>query len=220
MSLSAVAVVVALLLAGYLTRFMLSVAARSLAGQEHLPKAPSLSPFKSTSAIFRVLGVFLLYAAPAVTIPLLPLGLLALGYAEDGRAFNIFWAARAAARKSRELAILWMVILLWLAGLALLVAVTLAISEKVEGLVPSGQGVNGALMQAAVSVGTGAVIVTAVCLLSGVAFRCIGLFGRENPSLLRELPATSWATEIGVTLGLVMIVAVLAARWVWLQMNA
>ncbi len=210
LALKAVTVLVKVLVIGYTLRFMLSITSRSLIGASQLPDLPPLKPFHSLMTIFRSLGVVLFYVAPAVTIPMLPLGLLALAYTNNARSYNVFWAGRCAVKKSRDLGILWLMLLVWLAAMALVLAVVSLGVFNLSFFTESGDDLEGLMVSVGVSA-LGQALLGAVAVIFGAAlFRCVGIFGRANSKVLSSLPAMSDSNRLIISLVIAIILSGIA----------
>jgi len=171
---------------GYYLRFALDCVIGSLEGSDQAPNLPEFRIAELFLTGLKGMGIYLVYILPVVTIPLLPLGLLGLGYANDGRAFNLLWAAKAAAKRPGQLLLLWLMLLLW-GGLAYVGCslLTLAvIAAAAAAMVTAGCFV----MLLVFAVGMLVVSVVAWMFIC-VKFRCIGMLGRMNPVLTDMMPA-------------------------------
>lgn len=189
---------VSLIISGYLLRFYMYAVTSSLQGTNLPPTLPPFSIPELMLTALKGLGVAVVYIIPIVTLPLLPLGYLALAQTNDGRAYDLVWAFRAAVKRPGRLAILWVVLTMHIVvGLiiafviymlaALIGSVVLAAIAKSLELSPVGQLVL-ALPFALV------IVLLFFAMLEGVActcFRCVGLLGRCTPELLSMLPKRS-----------------------------
>ncbi len=171
-----------MLLLGYCFRYMLDLASTTIEGAQAPPFLPHWNGGELLITFLRMLGIIVVYIIPIITIPLLPLGVLGVAYADDGRGFNVAWAARAAVKRPLQLLMLWLMMGFWLVAIILAVFLVLMIVVFSVGRVETVAG--------AISLLVGIVLVIA-CL--GVMFgviqhRCIGLLGRDYPELLNMMP--------------------------------
>jgi len=197
----------------YLVRYGLHVAARSIVGLDHLPDLPGTGPVRIAVTCMRVLGVCVFYVLPVVTLPLLPLGLLALAYANDARAYNLLWAGRWAIRRPRELAILWLVVLIWGAALALAVAVIVTLTYKAVAIAPAQRAWGAVMLSVGIRAIGWAAIGVAATVFSIAVFRCVGLFGRFNREVLSTLPPMTWTVRTAI--GMLLIGVTAAGFYLW-----
>ncbi len=170
---------------GYFLMFWVDAAIAGMEGFEERPERPEFRFSAAFSLGIRGLGIYVVYVLPLVTLPLLPLGLLGLICTQDGRAYDVVWAARAAVRRPVQFLVLWGMLLLW----------TLALYAGVWGVL----GLSGLLLARAVRT-TGdvltfllflpALVVAAAvgCMFATVIFHCIGIFGRYNEVVIEMLP--------------------------------
>ncbi len=98
---------------GYFLRFYLDCVISSLEGLGQAPDVPDFDLKELFKTGLKGLGVACVYILPIVTIPLLPLGLLAWGYSDDLRTCDLRWALRAAGKKPGKLVMLWLIMILW-----------------------------------------------------------------------------------------------------------
>jgi hypothetical protein len=172
-----------LLLGGYLTWYVFSVleAVPSRTGRLKPPELPGWSFAEQTVSLLWLAGVVLVYVLPVITLPLLPLGLLAAAKKRDARALDLRWAARAAGAAPAALARTWGSLVLWggiFGGLAW-VCVSIA-----NGLMPTG---GDGLSPAAIA----GPVVPILAALPGVlaaalaCAHCVGLVGHYRPKLLK-----------------------------------
>jgi hypothetical protein len=179
---------VQIIVGGYFLRFYLDCAISSLEGVDQAPDVPAFELGELFRTGARGLLVFLEYALPVLTLPLLPVALLALAYTDDSRPFNPVAVARAALRKPGAVLVLCLILLLWLAallaatyGLLVLVAALAAWVER--------QAFTVTTMLTAMGIafvfvfGFAGVFHT----LSVMVFRCLGMLGRHQPEILEAL---------------------------------
>ncbi len=171
---------------GFYFRFFLDAIISSLEGVDQAPDVPEFNLGRNFIMGVKALGVLCVYFFPIVTIPLLPLALLATGYSEDMRAFDVGWALRAAQKRSAQLLILWPILLLWFAAMIVADVILNTLLRQVFALVPG--GCIGLLIGLIVFL-VGAAVITAVSVMFiTVLFRCVGMLGRHNPVLTDMLP--------------------------------
>ena len=186
--LAVAAMAVQVLVGGFFLRFLLDGAIGSLEGVDEAPDVPPFELKLLYGTGLRGVAVLIVYLLPVVTIPLLPLAWLALAYSDDERAFNVFWALKAAVKRPGALLVLWLFLLLWAAVMVAAVAgVALAAAAMVEAAETT--GCFGILISLAVLLLAGIVAITVCCIFATVQFRCIGLLGRHYPELTGSLPA-------------------------------
>lgn len=186
---------------GYFLRFYLDCSLSSLEGVNVAPDVPEFD-FKELFFVgLKGLGVACVYIAPVITLPLLPLGLLAWAHSADHRAFDLRWSFRAAVRKPGALALTWVFILLW--GVVGYVAVWLA--SLLAGLLVAAigsmfGGLLGVLVVLAIQIFPMMVVAALYHMFNSMIFRCIGMLGRYHSDLL-ELPPEN--TSPGVAAGFI-----------------
>ena len=216
-----VAVLVKVLMVGYAIRFLLTIASRSLIGASQMPDLPPFKPISSIMTVFRTLGVLLFYVSPAVTIPMLPLGMLALSYTNSARSYNVFWAGRCASKQSRDLGILWLMLLVWSAAMALVLAVVSLGMLQLDFLTRSNGSIEGQLVSAGVAAFSGAILSAVGVIFGASLFRCIGIFGRANPKVLSQLPPMTnrsrliFSLVIAIALSVIATIGLLSADINW-----
>ncbi|HUU60015.1 MAG TPA: hypothetical protein VMZ50_10755 [Phycisphaerae bacterium] len=192
-------------LGGYILRFFLDVIISSLEGVDKAPGLPrfGLGPLFVTGMMGA--GLLVIYVLPIVTIPLLPLALLAAGYSDDNRALNVLWAWRAARRHPGPLLGMWAILLSWGAVLgAALWAASVAVVALANRAAQFARPVDAEMVWMLVYVPGSVVLALLTCVLFCVVFRCIGLLGRHHPEILETLPEQAdspWATAAFVAGG-------------------
>lgn len=179
--------VAALVLSGFSLRFYLDTVIGSLEGLDEAPDCPSLQ----VREFFR-LGVWGLiiacvYVLPIVTLPLLPLGLLAFTVTDDARCCDVFWALRAARRHTKWLGMLWMMLLMWGVGGGVVVVAGGWI-VAVCGLALYA-GCLGILLAALVFAAGASIVMATQVTVYCMQFRCVGMLGRYCPDVIESLPA-------------------------------
>jgi hypothetical protein len=201
-----------LVISGYWLRFFLDGTISSLEGSDQAPDVPDFDLKELFRTGLKGMGMALVYVMPIVTIPLLPLGLLALADSDDSRAFDLVWAVREAGRRPGPLLRVWPAMLLW-GGLMVVVDVLLTIATfTLAGLsVTNGWGILGSFVLIAVG---GAIIAAVTAMFMTVVFRCVGMLGRFHPEYLDALPeapgagrvAGSFAFAVACVLALFLVV--------------
>lgn len=175
---------------GFALRFFLDVAVSSLERVDKTPGVPRLGLGALFEGGLTGLGLLVVYVLPVVTLPLLPLGLLAAAWSDDTRALDPLWAFRAARRHPRPLAVLWAVLLLWggLLGAGAWLAGRAADSWIDRLLHQRGEPLWAGLLIAAVTALGSLALALIGCVFGAVLFRCVGLLGRYHPEVLDTLP--------------------------------
>jgi len=184
----------------YYLHYGLHVAVRSLTGADRLPDLPALGLFKLVGTALRCFGLIVFYIVPVVTLPLLPLGIAAMAYTADARAYNFPWAVRAAVRRPRELAIVWLVLMMWAAAAALVMAVIVTAQFQATSVVASVTGPGAICLSLAVRVLAWAFSGVASAIFVAALFRCVGLYGRFNRDILLALPAMRKSVRLAVAM--------------------
>jgi hypothetical protein len=131
-------------------------------------------------------------------LPLMPLGLLAVAAPLKFSPFNLLGMKRIVGRHAKDFVILWLLILLWLAGMMLAVLLLVAICIAVGGALPKATGqAEVAIHFVGVAVMTFALTVVA-CIFGLAMMRCIGMFGRHNSADLypERVAGTAAAVEV------------------------
>ena len=173
-------------LGGYFARYYLDVVKVTTEGSDAGPTPPAWNVGEMLRTGLQWLALCLVYVGPIVTLPLLPLGVLALARTNDGRAFNAAWAFRAAARRTTELILLWLILLLWLVLTAPIVILLIVLTGG-----PAAAATAGGSAVAGFAVGLMATLLVSavVFMVAAICFRCIGLLGYHWPELTQTLPA-------------------------------
>lgn len=179
------------LIAGYIWSYYVQVARNTAAG---LPRRARLPEFSASSAIrtgLLIIGMTVVYILPVITLPLAPLGLLALAVTGDWRALDVFWAVRTAVRNIRALGVvlmgwvIWMVLSMvpsiWFPDIIAQVQVRFATGEAGARRVDP-------FLQFSVLTGLMFVQWTWSALCSVGAWRCVGLLGCHAPDTVTSIP--------------------------------
>ncbi len=203
---SSIAMVMWLAIFGYFGQYYLGVIDVSADGDKQRPTAPDWDIGRVLWTGLRSMGLCCIYVFPIVTIPLLPLGVMALAHSGDGRGYNLFWAFRAALKRPGELLLLWAMLLFWtLVTLPIMILLGFIMGTLSATIAtsygPAEEFAMGLVVQLVVGA-TGLLILTVFC-------RCIGCLGYHYPRLLEALPGKRGGVPIGfVGLGLLLTIAV------------
>ncbi|MFB3890994.1 MAG: hypothetical protein ACE15C_03115 [Phycisphaerae bacterium] len=155
----------------------------------------------------------MVYVAPIITIPLLPLGILGLCYTGDHRAFDLGWALKAAARRPAQLFVLWMVVLLYIVVSVIPIVLTVVIGLTILHSVGA-SGLGGGLLLMIVGALMIAVIVAIIMVIGAIMFRCAGLLGWHYGELLKMIPERRQVAVPIVCLVIGLIVTI-AGEIIW-----
>jgi len=179
--------IIGFLIFAYWLDFFLSAIAGTVARSDEAPGLPRFWSVDTLATGLKGLGVVIVYVLPVFTMPLLPLGLLLLSTPGKRRAFDLAGAVKTAWRHARDFTILWLLLLLWIAGMVLAIVVA-NLLYRLRALIPPLEGASGivvAMVPTAVAI---AVIGVIVGIFGLAMFRCIGMFGRYNASALFRRP--------------------------------
>lgn len=178
-------VVVGILTLGFLMQFFLSATSQTLTHSRTAPDMPPVFALANLLAVGQMIAVAALYIAPILTMPLLPLGLLRLASPKLGHPLDIRGVFRIAWRNPKEFAILWLMMLLWAAGLGLSVAVIVMVSSPINSLLPQAppDSASEAILSIVLWSVAMAALAIATCIFGLAIFRCIGQFGRYQIAL-------------------------------------
>ena len=198
---------------GYLLRFYLDC---TIGGLEAAEQAPDIPPFNMDEILrtgLKGLAMVLVYVVPVVTIPLLPVGYLALAYTNDYRAMNPLRAVRVAAKCPGSLAAVWLVliVLVFVAGVLLfLLAMSMGI---LGGIMPGGAGIFKLIL---VVVLTGLLATSVSVTFYCMCFHCFGVLGRHRPAVLDAMsePGSPVVSGAFIAVGAVLAIMglIVAAR--------
>jgi hypothetical protein len=187
-ALIALCAIVGLAVYGFLMQFFINATSQSSTLSRTAPDMPSLLAISNFGMAGKSLAVMALYVMPVFTLPLLPLALLRLAIPKLGNAMDIRAVAKSAWRYSKDVAILWLLLQLWLAALALATMLAFMFFSQVQTILPHFENdplSQGVLDIVAWSVGL-AVLGLAVCIFGLALFRCIGLFGRQHVAAMTK----------------------------------
>jgi hypothetical protein len=147
------------------------------------PKAPHVASIDTLGAGLWGLAALAVYVGPLVTIPLLPMAMLMLSGPGRNQALNPLRGARAVWRHLKGFVVLWMFLMMWLAG-GVLAGVLVKVLYDVRLSLPHVGGfAEGALR--VMLAGFAAAAFGVVAAIFGLAmFRCLCAFGKYNASAL------------------------------------
>ncbi len=181
--------------AGYFLRFYVNVMISSLEGTDLPPQLPYFNILQILATGLKGLGIFLVYVLPIVTIPLLPLGWMALAYTGDGRGYDLIWACRAAVKRPGRLLFVWVMSLVYLIVGVIVACLLTALAGHALALAFAWLATRlelSPLLRFLLALPLFFLLVMFFyALVESVAcamFRCIGMLGRHSPDLLRMLP--------------------------------
>lgn len=177
-----VAVCMWMLMNGYVWRYQLDVINASARGDDNPPAVPSFDAAANFKAAFNYITIIVVYSLPLITLPLLPLGMLAAGYTGDGRCLNLAWALRAAIKRPGHLLLAWASI----AVLGILMVAGMVIMAMVMAAFASDQSTAKRLF--VIFLGSLAIMLMILgfsCFVS----RCAGSLGSSCPDILESLPS-------------------------------
>ncbi|MFB3891968.1 MAG: hypothetical protein ACE15C_08085 [Phycisphaerae bacterium] len=178
-ALIAAAAVIAFLVYCFWMRYLLNASSETLARSTRAPDAGGVWQFKSIVLGVKGLIVLVMYVVPLFTLPLLPLGMLFLSSPGKVRPMRLGAVVRTAWQRARDFTIMWLILLVWLAGAALAVA-AFVVLYRLTDLIPPIEGAAGTTLSMIVSAAATAVAGAIAGVFGLAVFRCIGLFGRHN----------------------------------------
>ncbi len=151
-------------------------------------KAPDVveffSPANPATAVVTVV-VVAMYTLPLVTLPLLPVALLMLANGRASAAMSYRATARLAWRHAKDFTIMWLMLLLYLAGTALAVSLIFLLLRGVARIGEVGGTTSAAVVMGMLKAVLVAILAGFIMCLSGLSLlRCIGLFGRHNAAAI------------------------------------
>jgi hypothetical protein len=207
-----VSAVMNLVWGGYFLRFYLDCTISSLEGAESAPEVPSFQIGEFLKTGLKGVGITAVYVLPLVTLPLLPVALMALAYTGDGRAFNVLHVARAALRRPGALLLLWLAMLVFLAltvvGVLVAATAAAAVAVPIAGI----RGVGGFFARLALIVAYAVVLGELMILFYCACFRSFGLLGKHYPQTLERIskPSTPMLSVVFIVLGLATSAVILS----------
>ncbi len=172
---------------GILFRFYLDAVISSLEG---LDEAPPVPPFE-IDLLFGVgskaLGVLAVYVLPIVTLPLLPVAMIAMSFTGDMTGFDVAWVFRQTMKKAGQVFVICLFMLLWTiveiaVSIAAFIGAGFAIGRQAT------DDVSGWLMTLLILAILGGVLTVINIMFVTVQFRCIGMLGRRNKDIIESMP--------------------------------
>jgi hypothetical protein len=182
-----VSVATSLVLGGYFLRYFLDVLYNSVGKVDQPPDVPGFKLKELFVTGLKGWGILVVYILPIVTLPLLPLGLLALAVTDDGRAYNLRWAFVQAWRSRNPLTVLWGMMILWTL-LAAALAVVVYLSFHFAMAYFETADIAGGFIQFGLAILRGMGLVAVGGLWMTAIFRCAGIMGRHFPAIVESLP--------------------------------
>ena len=180
----ALCVLVGFVVFSQVVRFWTSASADTLLRRrDRAPNAPEFFSGDTYAMGVKCLAGLVLYVMPVVTLPLLPLGFLGLSACRKG-ALSVPASIRIIKTYSRDVVVLWLMLLLWCGGLALSLSLATAVAWTILQFMPTDyevyvNSVYRVLLRAVVGG-----IYAVPSLIFGLAiFRSLGVFGRHASAL-------------------------------------
>ena len=203
---AAVCALIEFLFAAYALRVCLDIVKNCIAGSACAPSMPRGGFLLMLGTGVRGAGLLMLYVLPLVTIPLLPLGILALAHSDGAAAFDLRWARRAALQRPAQLVMLWLMLLMWGAVMAAVMAVVVLGGSALDRLVgPAQEGYQGETIFMALHAAWVTALSVIGAILGCAMFHCIGIFGKQNPQLLAILPKKASRLTIGFIMAAMVV---------------
>ncbi len=112
-ALCVLALVIQMTLGGYFLRYLCDVADGTTEENDGAQPLPEWDFAKQIVLALRWIGMIIVYVLPVVTLPLMPLGCLALSDTRDGRAMNLWWTMKALGKAPGRFFALWGMLLFW-----------------------------------------------------------------------------------------------------------
>ncbi|MCD6365521.1 MAG: hypothetical protein J7M14_06560, partial [Planctomycetes bacterium] len=184
----ALAVIVECFFVAYVLSVCLKIIKNTMTKMPRAPQLVGANPLVLVGVALRGLALVMLYVFPLVTIPLLPLGVLAAGRFSGAGAFDLRWAGRAAMRYPAPLATLWLMLLLWGAVMAVVLAVIVLGGSALVGLLPVFAGYQKIIIDLVIYIVAVVIISFVAAGFSCIMFHCVGIFGLQNSRILDDLP--------------------------------
>lgn len=201
------------MLGGYALRFFLDVTQSGISNSP-APMLPTFDVGTFMLTGLRGMGLTIVYFMPIITIPLWPLGMLALAHTDDGRAYNLIWAVRAAARRPVALLAFWGILIIFFIMMFLLMIPLVIGLSLVGGYFAHTVKDEGSLFvwRILISVGFMILVSTLTMTMATAAGRSNGLLGHFFPDLLDTLPKRpNGLASLGfLSVGLVLTIVVYA----------
>jgi len=164
----------------YWVAFFCSAIRGTLARADKKFTAPDFWSLDSFRMGLKGIVVLVGYTLPVITLPLLPLSLLSVGWPKGRLSLLPSKALGRLSRSTRDAVVLWLFLLVWLAGLALSAAVAQVALNWLDAIMPKAEGPSGtalSMVYTAIWTGVMTAVISIFCLAVG---RCIGMFGRFN----------------------------------------
>ncbi len=178
--------IIAILLFSSWLEFLRTSVWISLQRGQKPPKPPSMLRPGNLGSGLR--GFFALCATilPIFTLPLIPLGILSLVSGKD-RNLNLRGSITAIKRNVKGFAVLWLVVLLWLACMAFCMATSTTIKTVIQhqlGIEHTATELGATMAVALLRAVNGGFMVFVALLFILAVTRAVGVFGRHNMSSL------------------------------------
>jgi len=170
-----VAVVVGLGYAAYVLEFVLDGVAQSAAGRDTAPPVPVVG-MRLFGVAVAAMVLPVLYVLPIVTLPLLPLAMAIMSRRLSG-VVRMDLALASARRRLKDVVVLWLLVLLYVAGGALSALGGLVL-HLLAAAVPTIPGPTQFVVQIGLASLVTAVAMPFVILFALAIARCVGLFVR------------------------------------------
>ncbi len=201
---------ITLAMIGYFGRFFEDVAEVSAEGSDEPPPVPEWQFGVLARCGLRIIGLWMVYVLPVVTLPLLPLGMMGIAISRNARGLNLGWALKTAGRRPKDLLAAWGAMLLSIPVTAgALVAVVYGVVTLARNLNP-GSVVDG-LVLVLIAIGAILLLQAIQMMMMVIPFRCGGLMARRDPQIVRDLHSSQVAAGYScVGLGLLLTVVSLA----------
>jgi hypothetical protein len=203
--------VAAVLLMGYAFIYYLDVLATSVEMDERRPRLPAFKVKDLLAAGIIALGMLIVYVVPIITLPLMPLGVLAVAHERDGRAYDLHWAAQSASRHRRPLGVLWGVLII---ASAIFIAIGVGLGFPLHWACQAAGNAGGVALGLVVEIAAMGILLVLASMMLCVQARCIGMFTAHNPSLAEGLPEVSSPLATVASLGVGLAGSVASAKWV------
>ena len=184
------------LILAHCLRFLTSAVQATAYGSDTVPRLPRFWSLGNVLVAAKTALVVAVYVVPVVTLPLLPMALLAASGPSKAGPFNVFAAAKVAWKHTRDLALTWLLVLLWLAGLALAAILAAAVLYYLAALLRPQDSASRAVIAVILSAVSTGMIGSLACTFALAVARCIGLFGRYNAGSLLP-PSAQFAAVRG-----------------------
>lgn len=168
-----------LLAAGYWADSLAGAARGALMRKAAVPHRTRLLAPANLGPLLRLALAAAVYVAPIVLLPLAPLALVGVGIPGALHPLRLGTLVRTAMRLTKDLAVLWMVMLLYLGAMAAGVALVVAIQWGASSLPPL-EGWQGVAVAFAVNLAMVTILAIDVSVFGLAIFRCAGLFARHN----------------------------------------